>query len=146
MDSHGIDVGSLAGQALTLIAAVFSVPVASLLTAWLYRLFTLAGVQVTDALRARLQAVVVNGLNSLAENAAANLKGRDASEIKQAVIKSTIDYVQRHAGDTITALGYDVHSQNTVEAIKGQIATAIVDPKIPTAPVLDAAVLVQDKR
>jgi hypothetical protein len=131
-----ISVGTLAGQVLTWIAAVFSVPVGTLITAWLYRLFAKAGIDITDAMRARLQEMIVNGLNVGAKTAAADLRNKGNVEIKNATIRSTVAYVQEHGAAELKAIGVDPNSNIAVDAIKARIETAINDVNQPTPKVL----------
>lgn len=132
-----ISVGTLAGQALMWLAAVFSVPVGALLSAWLWKLFTLAGVQTTDLMRARLQEMIVNGLNVGAKNAETALAGRGQLAIKNQAIADTVKYVQAHGAETLAYLGVDPKSNKAVEAIKARIETAIADTNTPTPAVLN---------
>jgi hypothetical protein len=134
-----ISVGTLAGQVLTWIAAVFGVPIGGLLTAWLYRLFKLAGVSVTDAMRARLQDIVVNGLNIGVRKAATDLRGKWQVDVKSEAVAHAVEYVQVHGADSLKALGIDPGSDLAVEAIKARIETAIKDVNAPTPKVLAAA-------
>jgi hypothetical protein len=131
-----ISVGTLAGQVLTWIAAVFGVPIGGLLTAWLYRLSRLAGVQITDAMRARLQDIVVNGLNIGVKKAATDLRGRGQVDVKNEAVAHAVEYVQVHGADSLKALGIDPGSDLAVEAIKARIETAITDVNAPTPKVL----------
>jgi hypothetical protein len=131
-----ISVGTLAGQVLTWIAAVFGVPIGGLLTAWLYRLSKLAGVQITDAMRARLQDIVVNGLNIGVRKAATDLRGRGQVDVKNEAVAHAVEYVQVHGADSLKALGIDPGSELAVEAIKARIETAITDVNAPTPKVL----------
>ena len=132
-----ISVGTLAGQVLTWIASVFSVPIGGLLTAWLYRLFTKAGVDMTDAMRARLQEIVVNGINHGAQKASADIAGRGRVDIKNTAVAHAINYVQEHGADELKALGVDPNSNVAVDVIKARIETAITDANTPTNKVLD---------
>lgn len=131
-----ISVGTLAGQVLAWIAAVFAVPIGALLSAWLWRLFQLVGVQVADQARARLQEMIVNGLNVGAKKAESDLRGRGQIEIKNAAVAETVRYVQAHGADTLRELGVDPASSKAVEAIKARIETAIADPVTPTPALL----------
>lgn len=131
-----ISVGTLAGQVLTWIAAVFSVPLGTLAAAWLYRLFALAGVQTTEVMRQRLQEMIVNGLNVGARKAENELRGRGQIEIKNKAVAETVQYVQKHGADTLKYLGVDPASNKAVEAIKARIETAIADAATPTPAVL----------
>jgi esterase/lipase len=118
--------------------AAFGVPIGGLLTAWLYRLFNLAGIQAADGLRTKLQEIIVNGLNAGAKNVAEQSEGKGQVEIKNAVVAQAVTYAQDHAADTLKQLGLDPQSGAAVEAIKARIETAINDPASPTPPVLDA--------
>lgn len=134
-----ISVGTLAGQVLQWLAAAFGVPIGGLLAAWLYRLFKLAGVQVADGLRTKLQEIIVNGLNAGAKGASEQLQGKAKIDIKNKVVAQAVAYTQVHGAETIKALGLDPQSGATVEAIKARIETAINDPAAPTPPILDGA-------
>ncbi len=133
-----ISVGSWASAALQWAITAFSVPIGTLLTAWLYRLFKLAGVKVSDDLRDKLQQVIVNGLNAAAKRAETDMTGRGKVEIKNEVVSGAVAYAQVHGADTIKALGLDPNSGAAVEAIRARIETAINDPSQPTPAVLDS--------
>lgn len=135
-----ISVGTLAGQVLTWVVAVFGVPIGSLLTAWLYRLFQQAGVTMTDSMRARLQEMVVNGLNIGVARATAGMDGKAPLQIKNEAVEHAINYVQLHGADELKALGFDPSSNIAVDAIKARIETAITDTNTPTPKVLDAPI------
>lgn len=134
-----ISVGTLAGQVLTWLAAAFSVPVGSIAVVWLLRLMKLAGVQVTGAMKEQLQATIVNGLNAAAASTTERMRGQSQIAIKNAIVADAIRYTQDHAAETIKALGLDPQSGEAVQAIKARIETAIVDPTVPTPPVLAPA-------
>ena len=134
-----IDVGTYAGQALMWIAAVFSPIIGTVLTKWLLQLAANAGVQGTELLRSKLQDMIVNGLNAGAQAAADKLKDKDQIEVKNAVVASTVQYIQAHGADTLKQLGLDPTSPQAIEAIRARIETAINDPAAPTPPVLDPA-------
>jgi hypothetical protein len=132
-----ISVGTIAGQVLTWAAAAFGSVAATVFTAWGVRLFKLAGVQMSDAARARLQEIIVNGLNVGAEKATHDLGGKGQVEIKNETVATAVAYAQAHAADAIKQLGLDPNSGAAVEAIKARIETAIADPTVPTPAVLD---------
>lgn len=135
-----ISLGTLAGQVLTWVMAVFGTAVGSLLTAWLYRLFTKAGVDITDAMRDRLHQMVVNGLNIGAATATADLAGKGQVAIKNQAIATAVRYVQEHGAEELKALGVDPMSNIAVDAIKARIQTAITDANSPTPKILDPVV------
>jgi hypothetical protein len=132
-----IDTGSIAGQALTWVITVGGGAIATLLTGLIYKLMQKAGIQITDAARARLQEIILNGLNAGTKVAAAQLAGKGQVVIKQAAVASTVAYVQAHGKETMAQLGLDPTSPEAVEAIKARIETAIADPAVATPPVLD---------
>jgi hypothetical protein len=134
-----ISIGMLAGQVLTWAAAAFGSVAATVFTAWGVRLFKLAGVQMSDAARARLQDIIVNGLNVGAAAATQNLAGKDKIQIKNETVAQAIAYTQAHGADAIKQLGLDPNSGAAIEAIKARIETAIADPAAPTPAVLDSA-------
>ncbi len=134
--STTIETGTLAGQALMWVASVFGTAVGSVLVGWLYRLFKVAGITATDAMRARLQQIVVNGLNAGAAAAAGRLEGKGSVAIKQPIVAEAVRYVQEHGKDELKALGVDPSSNAAVDAIKARIETAITDPTVPTPAVL----------
>ncbi len=132
-----ISIGTLAGQVLTWAAAAFGSLAATVFTAWGVRLFKLAGVQISDNARARLQEIIVNGLNVGAAQATKDLAGKGQVEIKNETVAAAITYAQAHGKDAMKQLGLDPQSGAAVEAIKARIETAIADPAVPTPAVLD---------
>ena len=134
-----ISVGTLAGEVLTWAAAAFGSVLATVFTAWGVRLFKLAGVQISDAARDRLQQIILNGLNSAAKEEAQNLAGKAPVEIHNDVVAKAVAYTQAHGADAIKTLGLDPKNGAAVEAIKARIETAIADPTVPTPAILDPA-------
>lgn len=132
-----ISVGTLAGQLLNWIMVAFAGPIGGMVVWILVRVLKKLGIDATDALRARLNEFVVNGINAGAKIAEQNLRGRGAVEIKNEAVAQAVNYVQAHGAETIKALGLDPKSGAAVEAIKARIETAIADPMTPTPPVLN---------
>lgn len=127
-----VHTGDIGASVLEWAAAAFTTIVGTAATAFLSRWFAHLGVQMTDDMRARLQGIVVNGLNLAAKEAEAGLRGKGIVEVKNEVAARTIKYVQDHGKDTLKALGLDPMSPAAVEAIKARIETAITDPAAPT--------------
>lgn len=132
-----IDGGGLAGQALLWVVTVFGGTIGTVLTGFLYKLMQKAGVQASEAMREKLQGIIVNGLNLAAARATQDLKGHGQIEIKNAAVASAVEYTKAHGAETLKALGLDPTSPEAVQAIKARIETAIADPSTPTAPALD---------
>lgn len=134
-----ISIGTIAGQALNWAVLAFGSILSTIFAAWGVRLFKLAGVQMSDAARARLQDIIVNGLNVGAAQATKDLAGKGQVQIKNEAVAAAIAYAQAHGADAIKQLGLDPQSGATVEAIRARIETAIADPAAPTPAVLDPA-------
>ena len=134
-----ISVGTLAGSILNWIMVAFGPVIGSMVVLILVRTLKKLGIDATDSMRARLQEIVVNGLNAGAKNATEQMQGKDQITIKNAVVAQAVAYTQAHGADEIKALGLDPHSGPAVEAIKARIETAINDPTMPTPPILDGA-------
>jgi hypothetical protein len=132
-----ISVGTVAGQFLAWIMVGFSGPIGTLIVWIMIRVLKNLGITASDAMRARLQEIVVNALNVSAPRVQAALAGKEPVEIKNTVVAQAIAYTLAHGADTIKELGYDPNSEAAVEAIKARIATAINDPNTPTPAVLD---------
>ncbi len=133
-----ISVGSIASDFLGWIVVAFSGPIGGLAVWIMVRVLKNLGITATDAMRARLQEIVVNALNVSAPVIQDRLKGQGQIEVKSAIVKDAIVYVQAHGADTIKALGLDPKSGEAVQAITARIETAIADPTVPTPKVLDA--------
>lgn len=135
--SATVDTGTYAGQALVWVVTVFGGVIGTALTGLIVNLMKKAGVDATEAMRAKLQDTIVNGLNLGAAKAAKDLQGQGQVVIKDAAVAQAVTYVQAHGADTLKKLGLDPTSPEAVEAIKARIETAISDEKVPTAAVLD---------
>lgn len=135
-----VNVGALSADVLNWVVSV-SVPVIGIVaTGWITRLFQQVGVNMTDASRARLQEIVVNGINLGAAKATDALKNAPPVDVKNAAVAHAIGYVQTHGADTLKALGFDPHDSKTTDAIEARILSAIANPAIPTASVLNPPV------
>lgn len=132
-----ISVGTVAGEALQWVVAVFGTVLGTAGTALVIRLFKKAGFAISDAARARLQEMVINGINIGAKEAEANLAGRGKITIKNEAVANAVLYVQTHGADTLKQLGVDPNSNAAIDAIKARIETAIADPLTPTPKSLD---------
>lgn len=133
--------GNLAAQVVEWLQAAFGLALGTLLTALVYRGLGWMGIQVTDQQKSQLQGVIVNGLNDAAAKAATSLRDSSTMDInvKNQIVADAVDYTQRHAADTIKALGLDPKSGEAVEAIRARIQTALNDPATPTPPSITPA-------
>jgi hypothetical protein len=127
-----VSIGSIGGEVLNWAVAAFGAPVAALLSAWLYSLFRLAGLQLTDTRKEELQKIILNGLNGAFAELSQAVAGKGAIDIKSQTIAKTVMYAQEHGGKIIKALGLDPQSGEAIQAISARIQTALNDPKQPT--------------
>lgn len=136
-----ISVGTIGSQVLQWVMSVFGALLGTAGLALLMRMFTAAGLKISDAARVRLQEIVVNGLNAGAAQLEDQMRGRGQIAIKNAVVAKAVTYVQDHGVETLNQLGIDPKSNMAVDAIKARIETAIADPMVPTPAVLAPKVL-----
>jgi hypothetical protein len=135
--SATIDTGSAIGQLLEGLIAAFGSVLAALLSAWIYKLFQKAGVELNQAQRDKLQEIAENALHISAHEVTTAIAGR--GQIKNKILGDAVRYVQMHGADTIKALGLDPTSPVAIDAIKARMLAAINDPATPTPKVLDDA-------
>lgn len=128
-----VSVGTILSGLVATLVATFGSAVAIAGTNLLLKMGKIAGLQVTDALKAQLQGVIVNGLNAAAKDIQTGLAGKITVDVKSRVVAETVTYAQTHGGDILKKLGVDPMSGAAVEAIKARIETAIADPLAPTA-------------
>lgn len=123
-----VNLGSWAASLLEWIATVASVPLATVLTAWLYQLFKKLGIDNQDAYRARFQEMIENGLALAAHDAGVKLDGTMPVQIRGQLANATLDYVKAHGADTIKALGgATVNDPKAEEATLARIAKVLSD-------------------
>jgi hypothetical protein len=132
-----ISVGTLAGQVLEWVVAVFGAAMGTVATGWFYRLFKLAGVNLTDSMRARLQQIVLNGMHLGALEAQKQLACKGQIDIRNAAVAGTIAYVRSHGADELKQLGINPNSNTLTEVVKARIAALAADPTVATPPVLN---------
>lgn len=131
-----VSVGTLGSQVLDWVLVTFGSTIGLAATAVLMRWLKLLGIQASDAMRDKLQQMVVNGMNLAGAWAEENMKDRGKVEIKNEIEKRTIAYMQAHGADTFKKLGGDVMTDRAVEVIKARFETALVDPTVPTPPLI----------
>lgn len=130
--------GTLAASIIEWLQVAFGTVLAGIGTLLIVKIRTYFGILTTDAQKAQLQALAVNGINAGAAEIEEKLRNNPKLDIdvKGAVVASTIAYVQNHGAATIKALGLDPQSGDAVSAIKARIETALNDPTTPTAAIV----------
>ena len=135
--------GDAFGNILLTVASAFGVAIATALTNYAIRLAKKAGLENADLLRDQLDKIILNGINQGASAAAQGAAGKASVDIKSATVASAIDYAQTQGAVIIKQLGEDPNSEKVITALKARIESAIVDPSVPTNPVLDPTVAKQ---
>lgn len=134
--SDVFSIGTVAGEIMTWLAAAFSIPIGALLTAWLLRLFKVAGLEATKQMSEELNKVLVNGLNDAAYNGARLTEGKLPVAVKDPIVASAISYAIDRAPATMKGLGLDPNDGETVKVLRARIATLAADPAVPTPPIM----------
>lgn len=126
--------GDLAAQVIEWLEAVFGTIIAGVGTLLIVKVRAYFGILTTDAQKAQLQLLAVNGVNAAASKAEDALRANPnlSVDIKNAVVQDAVAYVQAHGADTIKALGLDPKSGDAVDAIKARVATALNSSTTPT--------------
>lgn len=93
-----------------------------------------------DAQRiAKLNAMLVNGMNLAAAEAKEMQRQPAGTDLKAFIVSRAIDYVNTHGKDTLDAIGADPNGAKDQEALKARSETLIADPTQPTPAVLSTA-------
>lgn len=129
-----INVGTMAGEVLKWLAAVLSIPIATLITALLQRAFQSWGLKLDEQNSDKLNRALVNGLNDAAQNGAKLADGKFVVDVKDPIVASAIRYAIDKVPGTIKALGLDPDDGKTVQVLRARIATLAQDPSKPTPP------------
>lgn len=134
--------GDLAAQVLEWLQVAFGSTAGGAFLWVVVRGLKYLGIQITEAQKSQLQAIIVNGLNAAAARAEANLRANPNLDIpiKSQIVADAVSYTQDHGAETIKALGLDPKSGEAIDAIKARIETALNDPKTPTPAVVTPAV------
>jgi hypothetical protein len=137
-----ISVGTLAGEALQSVLAIFALPIGGFISMILFRVFRAAGVNLSTMNEAKLQDSVNRAVVMFGNAAPRMLDGKINVDVKNNVVRNAIEYVRAHRADTIKALGVDPNSKQAEEALTARAEVALADPEVPTpqvAPVIQQA-------
>lgn len=126
--------GDLAAQIIEWLQVAFGTIIAGLFSLLVVRIRAYFGLLTTDAQKAALQAIAVNGVNQAALKAETALKDNPnlKIDVKNAVVQDAITYTQSHGAEIIKALGLDPSSGDAVDAVKARVATAMNSSETPT--------------
>jgi hypothetical protein len=131
-----ISVGTLAGELLQSVLAIFAVPVGGFLSMILFRAVKAAGVNLSTMNEAKLQESINRAVVMFGNYAPKVLDGKMTVDVKNQVVANAVKYVQEHRADTLKALGVAPSDPTTAEALKARAEMAIADPAVPTPEVV----------
>jgi hypothetical protein len=131
-----ISVGTLAGELLQSVLAIFAVPVGGFLSMILFRAVKAAGVNLSTMNEAKLQESINRAVVMFGNYAPKVLDGKMTVDVKNQVVANAVRYVQEHRADTLKALGVAPSDPKTAEALKARAEMAIADPAVPTPEVV----------
>jgi hypothetical protein len=136
------EAGTMIGEVLKWLAAVFGPIFATVATGWLYMEARKLGIDVTDADRARAQEILVNGLHVGAAEAAEGLAGKGEFEIRNNSINRMIAYGKDYGLSTFKRLGMDPTTAEGQAALRDKAMALIANPDVATPKLLDFSKLV----
>jgi hypothetical protein len=129
--------GDILSQVIEWAKVVFGGLAATAFVAAVFKGLGYLGVVTTDAMKAQLTAIAVNGINDAAAKAESRVGGKFSIDVKNQVMADAVKYTQDHGAPLIKSLGLDPQSGEAVRAIQARIQTAIIDPMTPTNPALN---------
>lgn len=129
--------GSIIGEVLQWLALVLATPLGILAAAWLKRAFTAAGLTATEAMLAKFQDQVANGVALAAHEAQVDLKDKLPVEVKGNIASRVVVYVQDHGAETAKALGFDPNDPKFIEAVQARAAKVMTELAPPPTPVVE---------
>lgn len=118
-----VDVGTLAGDVLTWVAAIIGPPLAGVIGLWLQRWAKQIGIDVADKDRKRLEEFVQNGIDLGVQQARERAEHLSDIEVRNRALALAVQYAQRHGRETLKRLGApDPTSPEVEEALRARAA------------------------
>lgn len=99
-----VSLGSALGLGLELVVATVAAPLLGLVGLWLQRQARRLGIEITDADRARLNALIENGVLWAVDNAGAQLDGKWSVDLRSEILSGAAAYMQAYGADTLKRL------------------------------------------
>ena len=125
-------VGTWIADAFGVMITVFGTVIATFLTQWVKAVAAKAGVQMSQAMSDKLDAVIERGLHAGADQVAAKLDGTMSINVKNKIIAHAVQYAQDHAEETIKNLNNgSVDNAKIVEGLQARATKALNDIAAP---------------
>ncbi len=103
-DSTVISMGSAMGVGLEVLVAAVATPLAAVVGLWLQRVARRIGVEIADADRARLDAIVENGVIWAAARANVAFDGQWPLDVHNGIVADAANYAVSYGRDTLKRL------------------------------------------
>jgi hypothetical protein len=96
--------GDLAAELINWLALVFGAPVAGFVVMWARALAKKAGVDMSDAMGAKLDDMLQRGITQAAAKAGHDLQGTLQVDVQNKLLQEAVQYAQAHGANTINDL------------------------------------------
>ena len=121
-----VSIGSWLSDLLQGLVGIFGSVISVFLTKWVMAVAKKAGVDATQAMSDKLDAIITRGLHDAALRAGQDLTGKLNVQIKNQVVAQAVTYAQAHAAETVKDLvGVDINDPKVVQALQARAATAL---------------------
>lgn len=139
--STSFSIGTWIADLLGGLVAIFGSVIATFVTKWVMAIAKKAGVEATQAMSDKLDAIITNGLHSGAVELGHDLTGKLNVQVKSQVIAQAVTYAQDHGAETIKGIsGCDINDPKIVDALQARAAKLLSnigpDAVLPAAPVV----------
>ena len=121
-----VSIGSWLSDLLQGLVGIFGSVISVFLTKWVMAVAKKAGVDATQAMSDKLDAIITRGLHDAALRAGQDLTGKLNVQIKNQVVAQAVTYAQAHGAETVKNLvGVDINDPKVVQALQARAATAL---------------------
>ena len=119
-------IGTGIADLLGTLAAIFGSVIGGFAVKWIKAVAARAGVQVSQDMSDKLDAIIENGIHNGANKIGADLSGKLTVTVKNQVAAEAVKYAQAHGVETIKSLtGVDPSDPKVIEALQARAAKAL---------------------
>ena len=133
-------IGTGIADLLGTLAAIFGSVIGGFAVKWIKAVAARAGVQVSQDMSDKLDAIIENGVHAGAAKLGQDLTGKLSVTVKNEVAAEAVKYAQAHGVETIKSLtGVDPNDPKVVEALQARAAKALntIGPDAVLSPTAD---------
>ena len=121
-----VSIGSWLSDLLQGLVGIFGSVISVFLTKWVMAVAKKAGVDATQAMSDKLDAIITRGLHDAALRAGQDLTGKLNVQIRNQVVAQAVTYAQAHGAETVKDLvGVNINDPKVVQALQARAATAL---------------------